>query len=457
MLVLRSELLRRVALVLIFCCLAFSVPTQAGTAWLERQKLLASDGAAEDRFGQPVSISGDYAIVGAPYDDDNGPESGSAYIFKWNGTSWVEQQKLLPSDGAADDYFGASVSISGDFAIVGAPFDNDNGVRSGSAYIFKWDGTSWSQQQKLLASDGNANDWFGGSVSINGDLAIVAAHGDEDNGIYSGSAYIFKADGTSWIEQAKLLASDGAAYDCFGHSVSISGDFAIVGVDSDDNNGLVDCGSVYIFTPNDIDPNNWDQQVKLLASDSAAGDYFGLSVSINGNFAIAGAPWEDDNGVRAGSAYIFKADGTSWIQQQKLLASDGAAHDNFGISVSISGDFAIVGAYHDDDDGYSSGSAYIFKWNGTNWSQQAKLLASDGAARDKFGVSVSISGDLAIVGAYWDDDNGDSSGSAYIFIPCADWLTADLNSDCLVDFYDFGIFAAQWLKCGDPCDPNCQP
>jgi hypothetical protein len=373
--------------------------------WPELDKLLAADGAAEDYFGNSVSISGDYAIVGAYGDDDNGENSGSAYIFKRDGSSWSEQAKLLAADGAAEDDFGRSVSISGDYAIVGAHSDDEKG----SAYIFKRDGSSWSQQAKLLASDGAVGDSFGRSVSISGDYAIVGALLDDDNGAQSGSAYIFKRDGTNWSQQAKLLASDGAAHDWFG-SVSISGDYAIVGAYGDDDNGA-DSGSAYIFKR---DRSSWSQQAKLLAADGEAVDYFGISVSISGDYAIVGAYKDGDNGT--GSAYIFKRDGTSWSQQAKLMASDGAADDFFGFSVSISGDYAVVGAYWDDDNGTQSGSAYIFKRDGSSWSEQAKLLAADGAVGDRFGYSVSISGDYAIVGANGDDDNGTDSGSAYIYL-----------------------------------------
>jgi hypothetical protein len=220
----------------VIVCFAFGPPqAEAGTAWLERQKLLASDGAAGDSFGSSVSISGDLAIVGAIDDCDKGYDSGSAYIFKRDGTTWVQQQKLLASDGAVGDLFGRSVSISGDLAIVGADGDDDKGSHSGSAYIFRRDGTSWVQQQKLTASDGAAGNWFGWSVSISGDYAIVGAIDDDDKGSASGSAYIFGWDGTAWSQQQKLLASDGAAGDFFGHSVSISGHKIIVGADYDDD------------------------------------------------------------------------------------------------------------------------------------------------------------------------------------------------------------------------------
>jgi len=375
-------------------------------------KLNASDGAASDEFGGSVSISGDYAIVGAHGNADSGSNSGSAYIFKRNGISWGEQAKITASDGAESDYFGYSTSISGDYAIVGAYLDDDRGISSGSAYIFKRNGTSWNQQVKINASDGAAGDHFGHSVSISGDYTIVGACGNADSGSNSGSAYIFKRDGTLWSEQAKITASDGAANDYFSHSsVSISDDYAIVGAYLDDDRGSAS-GSAYIFKRNET---LWSQQAKINASDGAAYDYFGISTSISGDYAIVGTYGDDDSSGNSGSAYIFKRNGTLWSQQAKVTASDGAAGDHFGYSASISGDYAIVGARYEGESVSYSGSAYIFKRNGTLWSQQAKVTASDGAAGDHFGYSASISGDYAIVGAHHDDDPGSNSGSAYVY------------------------------------------
>ena len=404
-------------------CLAVSGFVRAGTIWQEKQKLTALDGSVGDYFGCSVSISGDLVIVGAFYDNDNGTDSGSAYIFAPNDVdpnSWVEHAKLFASDGAANDHFGRSVSISGDLAIVGAFYDDDNGTNSGSAYIFAPNDVypnNWDQHSKLIASDGAADDRFGLSVSISSDYAIVGSYLDDDNGTNSGSAYIFAPndiDPNNWVEHTKLFASDGVANDQFGFSVSISGDLAIVGATFNDG-GVNGSGSAYIFKWNGA---SWVQQQKLFASDGAANDQFGHSVSISGDLAIVGAPYDDDNGDASGSAYVFRFDGANWVQQQKLLASDGAASDFFSYSsVSISGGYAIVGAFNDDDNGSNSGSAYVFTWDGLGWVEQQKLTASDAAAGDWFGCSVSISSDYAIAGAYYDNDNGSGSGSAYIFVP----------------------------------------
>jgi hypothetical protein len=417
-----------------------------------QEKLTAADGDPNDYFGGSVSISGDYAIVGARLDDENGTDSGSAYIFTPNDVdpnNWDQVAKLTADDGAVEDYFGNSVSISGNYAIVGASRDDDNGDASGSAYIFTpndVDPNNWDQVAKLTADDGDPNDYFGNSVSISGDYAIVGAYGDDDNGAGSGSAYIFTpndVDPKNWDQVAKLTASDGAANERFGNSVSISGDYAIVAAYWDSDNGTLS-GSAYIFTPNDVDPNNWDQVAKLTAADGASFDFFGNSVSISGDYAVVGALWDDDSGSNSGSAYVFQRIDTTWFEQAKLLAADGAADDHFGNSVSISGNYAIVGASRDDDNATDSGSAYVFQRIDTTWFEQAKLLAADGAADDHFGFSVSISGDYAIAGAYGDDDSGSMSGSAYVFeMLCP---SSDLTGDCLVNFEDLAEIAGQWLQ-----------
>ncbi|MEE8156188.1 MAG: FG-GAP repeat protein, partial [Phycisphaerales bacterium] len=365
-------------------------------------KLLADDGAEGDLFGYTVAISGATAIVGAAWDDDNGILSGSAYLFD---TATGDQiVKLLPKDGAAVDFFGISVAISGTTAIVGAYTDDDNGTDSGSAYLF--DTTTGQQLFKLLPDDGAAGDWFGFSVAISGATVIVGAFHDDDNGTNSGSAYLFDVSNPmNPVEIAKLLADDGAADDEFGGSVAISGATAIVAAWFDDDNGF-NSGSAYLF-----DTTTGRQLFKLLANDGAADDEFGDRVGISGATAIVGAGSDDDNGTDSGSAYLF--DTATGDQIVKLLPKDGAAEDRFGSRAAISGATAIVGARLDDDNGTESGSAYLFD---TSTGQQiAKLLPNDGAEDDWFGMSVAISGATAIVGAWFDDDNGDNSGSAYLF------------------------------------------
>ena len=411
-----------------------ALATNAGTArgdWEQTQKLTADDTAACDGFGLSVSAFGDKAVIGAYGNDDNGEMSGSAYVFRHDGTGWVQEAKLLPSDGAADDWFGYSVSILGDAVVIGAVRDDDNGSKAGSAYVFRYDGTGWVQDARLLASDGAAQDYFGAFVAIFGDAAVIGAPGDDDNGDLSGSAYVFRYDGTGWVEEAKLLAPFGAAEDVFGDPVAISGNTAIIGAHGDHSF----CGSAHMFR---FDGACWVYEAKLRAFDGAAQDYFGASVAISGDTAVIGAFGDDDNGDYSGSAYVFRHDGTDWVEEAKLLASDGAAEDRFGHCVSILGDAVLIGAVWDD----GCGSAYVFRHDGAGWLEEAKLLASDGTAGDRFGHSIALLGDAVVIGAVGDDDNGYQSGSAYIFERAQ--CPADFDGDGDVDTADLLHLLGAW-------------
>ncbi|HUW56000.1 MAG TPA: PEP-CTERM sorting domain-containing protein, partial [Planctomycetota bacterium] len=356
-----------------------------------------------------------------------------AYVFEDNGSAWGQVAKLTASDGAAADSFGLSVSVSGTTAVVGAFGDDDCGLGSGSAYLFEKGVSGWSQMAKLTASDGTMFDSFGVSVAVSGTTAVVGAHLDDDCGSNSGSAYLFEDNGTAWVQTAKLTASDGAVDDYFGGAVSVSGMTALVAANMDDDCGS-GSGSVYVFENNGT---AWVQVAKLLPSDGEAYDAFGVSVAVSGTTAVVGAYGDDDCGSNSGSAYVFEDNGTAWVQVAKLLPSDIAAGDAFGFSVSVSGTTAVVGAQWDDDCGSASGSAYVFEDNGTAWVQVAKLLPSDGAADDWFGRCVSVSGPTAIVGAFYNDDLGTSSGSAYIFTPIPEPATLALVATGLTALVGF--------------------
>jgi len=383
--------------------------SSSGVDWIEEKKLLASDGQEGDNFGCYASLSGDTALIGAWLDGDNGYHSGSAYVFIRTGTTWTQQQKLLPSDGEEDNLFGWSVSLDNDTALIGAYWDDDNGDKSGSAYVFTRNGTKWTLQAKLLASDGTIMDYFGYSVSLSGNTACISAPIDDDNGDASGSAYIFTRTGSNWTQQAKLIAADGATGDNFGFRVFLAGNTALIGAQADDDVR----GSAYVFTRANT---TWTQEAKLLASDGQSDDFFGYFVSLSDDTALIGAPGDSDYGDSSGSAYVFTRTGTTWTQQQKLLPKDGYVWDYFGYACSVSGDTAIVSAPQDDDKGEDSGSAYVFTRTGTTWTQKQKLLASDGQAGDTFGWwSVCLDNDSAVISSCRDDDNGLDSGSAYVF------------------------------------------
>ncbi len=366
-------------------------------------KLLASDGVPDDSFGVSCALSDTTAVVGAYEGDGNFADSGAAYLF--DTATGAELAKLTASDGEFNDYFGQSVAISGDKVLVGASLDDDNGFSSGSAYLF--DATTGAQLAKLTASDGAGGDWFGWSVDISGTTAIIGAPHDNNTFTNCGSAYLF--DITTGAEIGKLSASDRAPEDKFGISVAISGNIAIIGAFGDDDNGN-SSGSAYLF-----DITTGAEIAKLLSSDGAAGDNFGRVVAISGTTALVGVYDDDDNGPESGSAYLF--DTTTGLEIAKLLASDGESVDRFGFSVAISGTTAIVGAYRDGDNGSQSGAVYLF--DTTTGAELVKITASDGVSGDNFGSTVDLLGTTALVGAVNDDDNGNASGSAYLIDVCA--------------------------------------
>ena len=373
----------------------------------EINKIMASDKQESDLFGYSVSISGDYAIIGAYGEDTGGSNAGAAYIFKKNSTGQYEEvNKIQASDKAVDDVFGRSVSISGDYVIVGAYGEDSD---TGAAYIFKKNSTGqYEEVNKIMASDKQESDLFGYSVSISGDYAIIGAYGEDTGGSNAGASYIFKKNATGQYEEVnKIMASDKAGGDSFGTSVSILGDYAIVGASSEGNYA----GAAYVFKKNST--GQFEEVNKILSSDIESWDEFGRSVSISGDYAIVGASEEDTGGNMAGAAYIFKKNSTGQYEEvNKIMASDKQIYDNFGDSVSISGDYAIVGATGEG----IGGGAYIFKKNSTGQYEEVnKIQASDKQASDSFGWSVSISGDYAIVGAYYEDTGGSAAGASYVF------------------------------------------
>jgi len=386
------------------------------SAWattpVEVAKLIAEDSASNDFFGFSIALSEDTAVIGALRDDDNGVDSGSVYVFTRFGTNWSQQTKFTAADSGAGDEFGGQVALDGDIAVIGARHDDDKGVDSGSAYVFTRSGTAWSDQAKLTASDGAAGDEFGYSVAISGDTAVIGAPRDDDKSDDSGSAYVFTRSGSTWSQQAKLDATDGAAGDVFGISVAISGDTVVIGADLTDEKGS-NSGAAYVFSRSG---NTWSQHVKLTADDGAAGDLFGIRVTLSGDTAVIGAARDDDKGDESGAAYVFIRSGIEWVQQAKLSATDGVANDRFGTRVAIYGNTAVIGAILGDATSNKSGSAYVFKRSGSSWSQQAKLAASDGAADDVFGWSVALYGDTVMIGAPTSIIAlPGGTGSAYVF------------------------------------------
>ena len=354
-------------------------------------KLTDPDGEAEDYFGSSVSLSGDIVAIGSPRDDDNGDESGSVYIFRT--TDGHLDKKLTAPDGSAGNFFGSSVSLSEDIVAIGSPGDD-----SGSVYLFRT--TDGHLDKKLTAPDGVARDQFGSSVSLSGEVVAIGAPYDDDSGEDSGSVYLFNTTDGQLIK--KLTAPDGEAEDYFGSSVSLSGDKVAIGAPKIPYE--LGRGSVYIFRTTD---GHLDK--KLTAPDSAEGDNFGYSVSLLNDIVAVGAPYDGDFLGSSGSAYIFRTTDGHLI---KKITDPNAQHDDlFGTSVSLSGDVVAVGSNTDDskDEG-----VFVYLYRTTDGKLIEKLTADDVSHWHGFGFSVSLFGDMVVVGAPFDNDNV-GSGSVYMF------------------------------------------
>jgi len=339
-------------------------------------------------FGASVSISGNYAIIGDNYDGDN----GSASFYQFNGTNWVFMQKVTDATGDFFDWFGASVSISGNYAIVGAVYD-DNGatLNQGSASIFQYNGTNWVLMQKIVPA-GGTNDYFGVSVSISGNYAVVGRYGaDLGNGPSQGAVHIYQYNGSSWVLMQQIIDATGAAGDSFGGSVSISGNYVVIGSASDDVGANANQGSASIFRYNGA---SWVLMQKITDATGAADDRFGSSLAISGTYVIVGA-YNDDVGtnIDQGSASIYRYNGTNWILMQKITDPTGSADDIFGFSVCISGNYAIIGTIRDDIGTNSNqGSANIYVRVGAGWQKLQYLVDPGGNYNEQFGYPVGVDG-----------------------------------------------------------------
>ncbi len=381
-------------------------------------KLVGASGGAKEEFGFSVSLFGDQAVVGAWKDRGGGEARGAAYAYEFdiNG-QWVERAKLIADDPQDYARFGVSVSLGENRALVGAFEQDGPAYNSGAAYIFeRIVDADWTQVQKLVPTSGAELDEFGVSVSLYQDRALIGARGDDTLAKDAGAAYVFERqpNGT-WVQVDKITASDGALSDRFGAVVSLWGDRALV-ARSASSSGQ---GAVYVFERSA--GGKWTQSAKL-AGDSAGGDRFGTSLSLRRDRALVGAPGDSLSGTASGSAILFERTGAgTWSRVAKLIGNDASAGDLFGEAVSLDGDRALVGAVSDEDQGEGTGSAYLFQRSSTGqWTQSAKLLDPSGAAADAFGEAVSLSGSRALVGAPFDDDRGDDSGSATVFGCLAD-------------------------------------
>jgi hypothetical protein len=393
--------------------------------YTEEQSFTGLDSVSNDEFGVAMDMTGDGTRLVITAD-----AGAAAYVFLRSDATWVQEAKLVPIDLAPGDDFGSSywsVSISddGDRVVVGASRDDDIANGSGSAYVFSRSGTDWTQEQKLVASDGGEFDSFGEGVAISGDgtrliVGATDSYNDYVGGVRTGQAYVFSRFGVTWTEEVILRASDAALNDQFGDGVTISdnGDRVVVSaVYNDDVVG--DSGSAYVFSRSGTD---WTEEQKLNVTDPEALHNFGRLVpdSMSGDGTRI-ALTANRGTLFVGAVYIFSRSGTTWTQEEKIVPSDAVTFDSwgyYGASLSDDGDRVVfssdnvtIGA------NAGQGAVYIFTRSGVTWTEGQKLVASDGAAEDYLanGVTISDTGSLVAVSMPWSPNKGSGEGYAYVF------------------------------------------
>lgn len=399
----------------------FIVEYGYGKTYNELQKVVSSDNEDGDHFGTGIDIDGNYAVVGANVEDGAGSDRGAAYVFYYNGSTWVEQAKLTILNPEDDDLLGWSVSISGDVIVLGAYQASAGGIWRGAAYVYEKPLNGWQDATEnaiLTASNAGDNDFFGNSVAIEENVIVVGANGVQGLGNNRGAAYVFEKSGANWVtatEDAILSASDGGNNDYLGRSVKISNDVIIVGASGHNSNQ----GAIYVYEKPTAGWISSTETAKLVSSDGVNGDSFGYNIDIENDVIVGGAFLKNGVGTNRGSAYVFHRSAGGWINSTEdaiLSASDSEDGDSFGTYVSVKNDIIVVTAYLEDGAGTDRGAAYIYEKSGNNWtsmSETTKYLASNTSDDDQLGLGLGMNDYFISVGAWKSDGAGTDRGAAY--------------------------------------------
>lgn len=392
-------------------------PTQVyrfeNDTWTLSSELSPANSHNQDQFGHVARISdqlAQYILISNPKDEMANGDLGSVHMFTYFG-GYIETSQVNANEWTQDDYFGTSVSISGNRALVGAPGDNEFGFDSGSAYIYEWLEGQWQLMAKLQSDDLHPRQEFGHSVSLSGDRALVGAPQDSQDETFSGAAYIFDLIDGDWTQSQKLKASHPRFRANFGDSVSLDGNRALIGAYRDGEAGQY-AGAAYVF---ELNQGHWVETEKLLAATTTIGDFFGVSVSLDNDKAVIGSSSDSTQGNDSGSVYVFTIDNGLWSETAQLSPSDHQAGDGFGNAVDIGGHQILVGASDEGEFSDQAGAAYVFEFDGLDWVEVVKLKPTDGEHRDRFGCSVSLETTFFVVGSCESDEQGDKSGAVYVY------------------------------------------
>ena len=397
-----------VSLVALLACGFHSEASGQQAEISELQRIVASDAAGDGIFGSAVAIDGDVAVVGSEGDDDLGAFAGAAYVLRWNGVEWADEQKLIGSQVQNGDLFGAQVDVEGVWIAVTSAYASPHA--SGEVYLFRFDGTAWNEVQKLSSPSPEGLDSFGRFLDLDGDRLLVGESGDEPCGFLDcarGAAHVYQYDGSTWNLEQTLKPQDLMDGDYFGIGGAIEGDRILVSSPYADD-VAVDQGAVYTFEWNGA---SWVERLKTTLAAPAASDVFGWDLALDGDRVCIGAPTTWFASTGPGAAYVFEWNGTTWQERQKFVPSVGVLGDWFGISVALEEDSLLIGAPHNR----LIGSAFAYRHDGTAFTAETRLRDSLGTAGDDFGTAVAIDGPRAFVGAKHDDWIIQRTGTAFAF------------------------------------------
>jgi len=371
--------------------------------------LTGSSIIANENFGSSVAIDGNTAIVGAVFHQGIGINSGIAYIFDRTGSTWAESAELIASDEDEDDRFGWSSTISGDLAAVSARYNADAGYGSGSAYVFERVAGVWTETAKLVPNEEKTNDFFGNGITADGNTIVVGSTGHDGMQFDSGAAYVFEKVGGVWTQTFLLKADSPQMGDNLGSRLSLNDTDGYLAVSARGIDGVAaNVGGVFIF---ERVGGVWSQAALLTPADGGTSDVFGSSVSIDGTTLAVGSGLHDGNGTDAGAVYMYERIAGTWTFTQKIVSDVGVALDYFGASVSVSGDNLLIGAWGDDTSGFNVGRAFKYQRLGAEWFETSQLSSGGTTFNENFGASVALDGDSAIIAA-----RGDlAGGKAYFY------------------------------------------